>query len=644
MTSPYTLLSNLDRHIFLLLNETQEFSLANLPVIVGFGGINAAGRSSFHHGYRRLVIDAIDRQHAEVTFQNLARLMGLADQPLDSSLQQTILDGTLVRKIDDSIFDPNKISFNARLNIQQQNGDEVSFELPLKNLPQKIPDNWRINTLDEKRVLVHASGPQDFFVPSQRALKVQSAGQLPKGFDPGADYNSHNHPRGLQMTVFGASDALGSVGIDWADLSQHVSADQISVYAGSGMSQLDAQSNGGMMSARFNDRRVSAKQCPFGFAEMPADFINAYILGSLGTTGTSMGACASFLYNLRQAMTDIQSGRSQIAIVGNSEAPIIPEIIEGYAAMSALASDKDLAQLDGGTIDYRRACRPFGDNCGFTLAESAQFIVLFDDTLAVELGATIHGAVSDVFINADGYKKSISAPGVGNYLTVAKAMAGARGLVGESALRHRSFVQAHGTGTPQNRVTESAILDQAAKVFGIESWPVVAVKSYLGHSIGAAGADQLITALGVWNEGILPGINTIDKPADDVACEHLKIGPEHQSVGKENLDVAIINAKGFGGNNASATLLAPHITARILASKHKGKLWSQYSAKSEAVMQQAQAYDQAMLNGTAKPIYRFDNNVLDGHCIDFNDKEIRIPGYNKAINLDMQSEFKQWLD
>ena len=618
--------------------------MANLPVIVGFGGINAAGRSSFHHGYRRLVIDAIAKEKADLTVKSLTRLMGLADQPLNDQVRQAVLDGTLVRQLDENIFDPNNIAFNARLAIEPCGGDALCFELPVKNLPEPIPEHWRIETLDDKRLRVHVSASQDFFLPSHRKLKVQSAGQLPSGFDPGADYPSHNHPRGLQMTVFGASDALASVGIDWAELSQKVAADQISVYAGSGMSQLDAQSNGGMLSARFNDRRVSAKQCPFGFAEMPADFINAYILGSLGTTGTSMGACASFLYNLRQAMTDIQNGRSRIAIVGNSEAPIVPEIIEGYAAMSALASDKDLARLDGGKIDYRRACRPFGDNCGFTLAESAQFIVLFDDSLAVELGATIHGAVSDVFINADGYKKSISAPGVGNYLTIAKAMAGARGLVGESALRHRSFIQAHGTGTPQNRVTESAILDQAAKVFGIDSWPVVAVKSYLGHSIAAAGADQLITALGVWSEGILPGINTIDKPADDVACEHLQIGPEHQSLGKENLDVAIINAKGFGGNNASATVLAPHIITKILAGKHKGKRWSQYGPKAEVVSQQAQAYDQAMLNGTAKPIYRFDHNVLEGDSIDFDDKRIRIPGYNEAINLDLPSDFKQWLD
>ena len=41
------------------------------------------------------------------------------------------------------------------------------------------------------------------------------AGQLPDGFAPGTLYQSRTHPRNLQMTVFGASDALHSIGIDW---------------------------------------------------------------------------------------------------------------------------------------------------------------------------------------------------------------------------------------------------------------------------------------------------------------------------------------------------------------------------------------------------------------------------------------------
>ena len=54
-----------------------------------------------------------------------------------------------------------------------------------------------------------------------------------------------------------------------------------------------------------------------------------------------------------------------------------------------------------------------------------------EDELAMELGATVYGAATDVFVNADGHKKSISGPGVGNYITMAKAAAAARALVGE---------------------------------------------------------------------------------------------------------------------------------------------------------------------------------------------------------------------
>ena len=54
---------------------------------------------------------------------------------------------------------------------------------------------------------------------------------------------------------------------------------------------------------------------------------------------------------------------------------------------------------------------PFSDNAGFVLGESAQFLVLMSDTLALEVGATIYGSVPEVFVHADGNKTSISSPG-----------------------------------------------------------------------------------------------------------------------------------------------------------------------------------------------------------------------------------------
>ena len=88
-----------------------------------------------------------------------------------------------------------------------------------------------------------------------------------------------------------------------------VAPDEIAVYAGSAMSQLDPNGYGGMMQAQLVGKRATAKQLPLGLPQMPADFVNAYVLGSVGSTGTNIGACASYLYNLRQGVEDIRAGR-----------------------------------------------------------------------------------------------------------------------------------------------------------------------------------------------------------------------------------------------------------------------------------------------------------------------------------------------
>jgi acetoacetyl-[acyl-carrier protein] synthase len=451
-----------------------------LPVIVGCGGINGAGRASGHHALGRMVYPALSRDKQRRTLLALASLMGL-DSP--GGREQYILDHTLIRRVETNHFDVDSVSWNQRFPTQS-NGHPVNFDIARKHLPDVIPPDWKVRPSSVTHVNVQIKGQQDFLLPTHREFEVKAAGQLPTGFDPGELYPSRSHPRGLQMTVYAASDALASIGVDWDTIRRHVPVDQVSVYAGSAMGQLDGNGAGGMIKARYNGQRVTSKYCPLSLAEMPADFINAYVLGSLGNTGASLGACASFLYNLRHGIDDIRSGRARVAFIGSAEAPINPEVMEGYAAMGALATDKALRQLDGLETsqepDHRRACRPFAENCGFTIAESAQMVVLFDDELAMQLGATVLGAATDVFVNADGHKKSISGPGVGNYITLAKAVAAARSVVGEDALRRGGLVQAHGTGTPQNRVTESEILSRIAEAFGIEEWPVAAIKCYLG--------------------------------------------------------------------------------------------------------------------------------------------------------------------
>ncbi|MCZ6870408.1 MAG: beta-ketoacyl synthase [Gammaproteobacteria bacterium] len=612
--------------------------MSRLPVIVGFGGINAAGRISSHHAYRRMVIDGLPTAAANETYASLRALMNLEGDANDPKVRQYILDHTLIRRIEPNLMDCDAIPWQRTLHMEPNN-QSFSFVTKRRQLPDVIPKGWEVSDVGDDDARVDVDGAMDVLVRDFRISRVQSGGQLPTGFEPDKLYQSRNHPRGLQLTIYGASDAIGSLGIDWEVLRQKVKPDQIAVYAGSGMSQLDTNGNGGMLQARLLGKRATSKQVALGLPEMPADFVNAYVLGSVGATGCNIGACATFLYNLRAGMDDIRSGQRRVVFVGNSEAPITPEIIEGYRTLGALAEDEALMALDGTEeANHRRACRPFSDNAGFTLAEASVFVVLFDDALALELGANIHGAVGDVFINADGYKKSIPSPGIGNYITVAKALASARAMLGSDALR-RSFIQAHGTGTPQNRITESHIMNEMSKVFGLQPWTVSAIKAYVGHSLAPASGDQIIASLGVWKYGIIPGIATIDHIADDVHASHLRLQREHIEVDPTEMDAAFINSKGFGGNNATSVLLAPHIAKRMLEHKYGPERMREHAAANEVVAANAEEYDRQMTNGSVSPIYRFGEGVLEGKDLTYDTHAINVPGFDQAIDLDLDNPY-----
>lgn len=613
-----------------------------LPVITGFGGINPAGRLSFHHAYKRMVIDALSQQEQASTWHSLAGLMGVKD-PQSPQSRAYIRDHTLIRRIE--LFDPDNVPIQSTAKLRTAlDGKPLTFVVHKGQLPSYIPPGWDLQPLEHDQVRVSVVGEMQVLFPDFRTSRVSSAGQVPTGFNPGELYQSRNHPRGLQLTVYGASDALRSTGIDIQRLKEIVPPDQMAVFASSAMGQLDYDGYGALFQNPMCGKRPTAKNVPLGLCEMPGDFVNAYVLGSVGGTGAIIGACATSLYNLRQAAEEIKSGRKRLVLVGNSEAPVVAEVIEGYRTMGALAEDEQLMALDNSkTADYRRACRPFSSNCGFTVAEAAVYTVMMDDELALELGARILGAVGGIYVNADGYKKSIPGPGIGNYVTVGKAMGMARAMLGEKGLRERTQMHAHGTGTPQNRVTESHILNELAKVYGITNWPVSAVKAYIGHSLAPAGSEQLAAALGTWEYGWLPGITTVDHIADDVHDSNLHLPLSHLQIDPENLDGAFVNSKGFGGNNATGFFISPGFTEKMLCQRWGQRHMQNWKKRNESVATAAADYDAGAESGKYPPIYNFGDGVLEGEDLSIDPNEIRIPGFGHSVNLQLDNPYRDML-
>ena len=572
-----------------------------LALITGFGGINSAGRSSSHLSYKNLIFGSLNEKEQLEVLQDLAVLQG-------------------------------KIEPTGRA-WETISGDSIDLKRYLLENETQIRRDSMVRKLDADTY------DKDGIILNQ--IKASAAGQLPSGFRPSSLYPARQHPKALQLTVFGMGDALGQLGISWKTIMNKIAPDEVAVFSGAAIGQLDSYGFGGLMQSRIKGSRASSKNLALGLVEMSADFINAYILGSVGRTGHSVGACATFLYNLQMGKEAIESGTAKVVVVGGAEAPITPEIVDGFYAMSALSDDKRMIELQAQNNEdisqgpiQEKACRPFANNVGMVLGESAQFVILMEDSLAVDIGAEVYGTVASVSSHSDGFKSSISGPGIGNYITVAKCVSDAEKILGLKKLRNNTFVHAHGTGTPANRTTESHILNEVAATYGIKSWPVAGIKSFLGHSMAPASGDQLVTALGTWNKGVIPGIHSTETVADDVFDENLEILLENKVEDDNFYSAAFLNAKGFGGNNASATILSPLESKSLLTQRYSKNKMASYESKADETRQKSSQHNKQSLKGNYNVVYKFNENVLHGETdVKIERGKIKLKNFKNPINL-----------
>lgn len=544
-------------------------NLKKLPVICSMGGLNSAGRTSGHIGYKRLIYQSlVDSEKNEV----LKDLMSLSKE---TKSEKEILAGSLIRQID--------------------------------------------KTLDPSGLMTEEIG-------------VNAGAQLPDFYDIDNLYNSRQHPRGIKMTVFGVNDALNNLGIDWQkEIQPLLDPNRVAVFAGPAIGQLDEKGLGGLMQSRLQKKRASSKHLSMSLIEMSADFINAYILGSVGKSGQVAGACATFFYNLNAATNLIKSDDIDFAVIGSAEAPINPEVTDGFFATTGIADDKKIIAMQErhgeatDSINFSNACRPFGDNCGLVLGESSQFAIVTSLEFAVKIGADILCAVPNVFINSDGIKKSISSPGIGNYITMAQAFSKYKK---DHTDTKQTCVIAHGTGTFQNRSTESDVLSKCATSLNMNNLKVTGLKGYLGHTMGPAGGDQLACALGIFSHGIIPGLNSTPKLADDVVTENLNFCMQNEKINIHDLDAFFLNAKGFGGNNATASIYNSNFVTSLLPQIFTKNEINSYAKSLEAVKNNRLSYQNKCLSGNFDLLYRANEDLLDpASDIEISENSIRLKDY-----------------
>ena len=569
-----------------------------IPCLVGYGGLTPAGRGSHNLSYSRMIYDLESDQNKFNYLKSVLTLCGLIDETTEApeieqlilSKENEVLENTLMRKLDYEFFRNTFWSYD--------------YEMP-----------------------------------------ANACGQLPFRLDPVTHYASRQHPKALGMSIVGFTDAMSDAGFDLRKEIDTYGRDKVGCFAGCAVMNMDRYSGDGLFASYPMGKRASSKHISFTLPEMTADFINAYVTGSLGITGHFIGACATSLYNLNAGVELIKSGKSELVIVGAAEAILGPPAYIGFSAMGAMATDERMTNLqqllgEGDDLDYTKFCRPFGDNMGTVCGESAGFAILMSDRLALEVGANIRGCFLNVNINADGNKKSISGPGAGNYFSVGKTFKDIETVFGAKTLQEKSCFLAHGTGTPLNRITESHIISTFAKEFGIENLPVTSVKSKLGHTMGTAGMDQIWCGLGALESQKLTGICTIPKLADDVFKDNLDFFLDNKEFSSQK-DIAFLNSKGFGGNNATSALISSSLTEELLQRRFTEKELKAWKKKREATLQLREKNFELAVNSDIEPIYEFDKDVLDLTDLEISKKNIKTKtGFNYALNSDLtKSDF-----
>ena len=335
----------------------------------------------------------------------------------------------------------------------------------------------------------------------------------------------------LQYAIASSAMAVADADID----AGRVDAERFGVLIGSGIGGITTLLDGEHVLMQKGPDRVSPFIIPMLIVNMAAGLVSMRF-GAKGPNSSVVTACATGNHAIGDAYRLIKYDEADVMIAGGAEAIIVPLTIAGFCAMKAMSTRND---------DPQKASRPFdADRDGFVCGEGAGIVVLESLEHAVRRDARIYAEVIGYGMTGDAHHMTAPDPeGDG----AARAMALAL-KTGGLAPGDVGYINAHGTSTPYNDKFETVAIK---RVFGehAKKLAVSSTKSMTGHLLGAAGGVEAIATVLALHHGVLPP--TINYETPDPACD-LDYVPNQAR--KQDVEVALSNAFGFGGTNATIAL------------------------------------------------------------------------------------------
>lgn len=368
-----------------------------------------------------------------------------------------------------------------------------------------------------------------------RILPLRDPGSPPYKFQNGAqalDFDPLQHftekelvalERFAQLVTVAAREAVTQSGLAFRGELGDLSA----VITGTSVGGQFAEEEGYYRLYKENNARVAPLTIPRTMANAGASRISLEF-GIHGPAYTIATACSSSNHAVGQAFALVRSGQVRAAVTGGSEAVFAEGLLRAWEAMRVVSPE---------------VCRPFSaDRKGLSLGEGAGMLVLEDWEHARARGAEILGEIVGFGMSSDAHhltQPCVEGP--------AKAMAWALRDAGTPPERI-DYVNAHGTGTQANDVTETQAIRSVFREHA-DAMLVSSTKSMHGHTLGAAGAIEAIATILALKHGLVPPTANFTKA--DPACS-LDVVPNEAR--QAEIEFAISNTFAFGGLNATLVL------------------------------------------------------------------------------------------
>ncbi len=335
------------------------------------------------------------------------------------------------------------------------------------------------------------------------------------------------YPRVAQFALFCAHSAITSAGLSRDELST------AATYIGTSMGGTPELESAYRLFFNQEWKKIPALSIIRGMPNSVANYI-AIAFGCGGHNSTLSNACVSSAEAIGNAYQQIAQGNIAVAVCGGTESLIWESIMSGWCKLRVMSTKNETPA---------QACCPFDlHRDGMVMADGAGILILEDLDHAKARGAEILAEIVGFGASCDA--SHITAPSSsGQVRAIHAALADAR--VSPNDIQ---YINAHGTGTPLNDVTETETIKAVFEERAYEI-PITAQKAMTGHAIGAAGVMEIIASTLSLRRGIL--LPTINLHHPDPACD-LDYIPNQAR--EKQVDIVLSNHFAFGGANAALIL------------------------------------------------------------------------------------------